>query len=372
MWCFLFGIMLLLTPIVSAFSTISITTSRCSSIFQSSSIMMMHVDDDTSDKAMPIVSPHQLHVEDDNSGDKAIPILSPHQSISTRRDILSSSAASLLVGASFFISPQPSLAVDKTNNNSNNESEGMVSQSKLASLLKRIPTFAIVDTNGVPYFVVGEDAKLTSYFFTSYDEAKRILDVANKSSDKAIKESKKELKQKKGKLTKEDEEEIGINPWKSARITTVPLDLAVSLSSKGKLAGAYFKVSPSELDIEDALSIDGSDDLPEGKVPLFYIEDMATVGNDGAKVSPLYFQKDQLISEWKRQQKKTTNKSDAKDPEIKVTELFATITEMIRPGGKDEDLKTIEFITPLDSAAKAEKCKKGAPTFRLGERLVVL
>jgi len=331
--------------------------------------MMMHVDDDNSDKAMPIVSPHQLHLEDDNSGDKAIPILPPHQSISTRRDILSSTAA-FLIGASSssIISPQPSLAVDKTNNSSNNESEGMVSQSKLASLLKRIPTFAIVDTNGVPYFVVGEDAKLTSYFFTSYDEAKRILDVANKSSDKAIKESKKELKQKNGgKLTKGDEEEIGINPWKSARITSVPLDLAVSLSSKGKLAGAYFKVSPSELDIEDALSIDGSDDLPEGKVPLFYIEDMTKVGNNGAKVSPLYFHKDQLISEWKK-----NAKSDAEDPEIKVTELFATITEMIRPDGKDEDLKTLEFVTPLDSEAKAEKCKKGAPTFRLGERLVVL
>jgi len=331
--------------------------------------MMMHVDDDNSDKAMPIVSPHQLHLEDDNSGDKAIPILPPNHPGSTRRDILSSTAAFLIGTSPIVISPQPSLAVDKTNNNSNNESEGMVSQSKLASLLKRIPTFAIVDTNGVPYFVVGEDAKLTSYFFTSYDEAKRILDVANKSSDKAIKESKKELKQKNGgKLTKLDEEEIGINPWKSARITSVPLDLAVSLSSKGKLAGAYFKVSPSELDIEDALSIDGSDDLPEGKVPLFYIEDMTTVGNNGAKVSPLYFHKDELISEWKRQQKKTKYTK----PDIKVTELFATITEMIRPDGKDEDLKTLEFVTPLDCEAKVEKCKKGAPTFRLGERLVVL
>ena len=333
---------------------------------------MMHVNDDNSDEVTPVVSPRQLHVDGDDNSDEATLLVSLHQPISTRRHILSKTAASLL-GSSFVISPQPSLAVDKTNNNSNNESEGMVSQSKLASLLKRIPTFAIVDANGVPYFVVGEDAKLTSYFFTSYDEAKRILDVANKSSDKAIKESKKELKQKNGgKLTKEDEEEIGINPWKTAQITSVPLDLAVSLSSKGKLAGAYFKVSPSELDIEDALSIDGSDDLPEGKVPLFYIEDMTTVGNDETKVSPLYFQKDQLISEWKRQQKKTTNKSDAKDPEIKVTELFATITEMIRPDGKDEDLKTLEFITPLDSVSKAEKCKKGAPTFRLGERLVVL
>ena len=294
-----------------------------------------------------------------------------------RRELLSRIAASLLVGGlPIGISPEQSLAANNDNVNNNDGEEGMVSQSKLASLLKRIPTFAIVDTRGVPYFVVGEDAKLTSYFFTSYGEAKRILNVAIKSSDKAIRVTKNEIKAKNnGKLTKEDEEEIGINPWKSARITSVPLDLAVSLASKGKLAGAYFKLAPSETDIEDALATDGSDDLPEGKVPLFYIEDM-TISSDteGEVVSPLYFQKDQLISEWKRQQKKKKNGNDMKndnEPDVKVTELFATITEMIRPGGKDEELKTLQFVPPIDSVAKAEKCKKGDP-FRLGERLVVL
>ena len=301
-----------------------------------------------------------------------------------RRELLSRTAASLLVGGlPLASSPEQSLAVANSNdtvNDNNDGEEGMVSQSKLASLLKRIPTFAIVDKRGVPYFVVGEDAKLTSYFFTSHGEAKRILDVAIKSSDKAIKVTKNEIRAKNnGKLRKEDEEEIGINPWKSARITSVPLDLAVSLASKGKLAGAYFKVAPSELDIEDALATDGSDDLPEGKVPLFYIEDMTIIsetggGDSDGKVSPLYFQKDQLISEWKRQQKKKNGNNKMNNdepPNVKVTELFATITEMIRPGGKDEELKTLQFVPPIDSIAKAEKCKKGDP-FRLGERLVVL
>jgi len=291
----------------------------------------------------------------------------------TRRQVLSRTAASLLVGGvSIASSPQQSLAAASANNDVD---EGMVSQSKLASLLKRIPTFAIVDANGVPYFVVGEDAKLTSYFFTSYNEAKRILDVAVKSSDKAIATTKKEIKAKNGKLTKEDEEEIGINPWKAARITSVPLDLAVTLSSKGKLAGAYFRVAPSELDIEDALATDGSDDLPEGRVPLFYIEDM-TISNGGAggvteEVSPLYFQKEQLISEWKSQNKSKSKDGASSPDDIKVTELFGTITEMVRPGGTDKDLKTLQFIAPKDSIAKAEKCKKGEP-FRLGERIVVL
>jgi len=317
-----------------------------------------------------------MHVNQDDGAGSLVRGYTPLDN--RRRELLSRIATSLLVGGlPIGISPQQSLAANNGNVNNNDEGgEGMVSQTKLASLLKRIPTFAIVDTRGVPYFVVGEDAKLTSYFFTSYGEAKRILDVAIKSSDKAIRVTKDEIKAKNnGKLTKEDEEDNGINPWRGARITSVPLDLAVSLASKGKLAGAYFKLAPSETDIEDALATDGSDDLPEGKVPLFYIEYMTISDTEGEVVSPLFFQKDQLISEWKRQQKKKKEKNgnDMKndEPDVKVTELFATITEMIRPGGKDEELKTLQFVPPIDSIAKAEKCKKGDP-FRLGERLVVL
>ena len=304
-------------------------------------------------------------------------------SLSTRRDAIVNTATALLAGASSLGAfSSPSLAVsDAATAASVGNSEGMVSSTKLGSLLKAIPTFAIVDARGVPYFVVGEDAKLTSYFFVSYGETKRILDLAISSSDNAIKEGRKELlaeKKKngdKGGLTKIEEEELGTNPWKSARITSVPLDVAVSLASKGKLAGAYFRLAPSELDIEEALAVDGSEDLPEGKVPLFYVEDMAipssSSGEGGnAVVSPLYFQKDQLISEWKRQ-----NGSSDKGslPDVKVTELFATLTEMVRPGGKDEELKSLVFVPPADSKVKAEKCKKGEKEpYRLGERLIVL
>lgn len=301
------------------------------------------------------------------------------QSDTTRRELLGSTAASLFLGISHLgcFAPQPSLAADAVGgvvNNKRSDDEGMVSQIKLATLLKRIPTFAIVDTHGVPYFVVGEDAKLTSYFFLSYGEAKRILDVAISSSDKAIERTKREIKAKNRVITKEDEDEIGINPWKNARITSVPLDLAVSLASKGKLAGAYFRLAPSELDIENALTIDGSDDLPEGKVPLFYVEDM-TISDMGEVKSPLYFQKDQAIAEYRNQMKrdKSSGKKLSTDPNIKVTELFATITEMLRPGGIDEELKSVCFIPPSDSIAKAEKCRRSEKEpFRLGERLIVL
>lgn len=298
---------------------------------------------------------------------------SGEQSIAyTRRDAMVQTAASLLASASpLVLRPRRALAAAGAKGNE----EGMVSQYKLASLLKPVPTFAIVDPRGVPYFVVGEDAKLTSYFFLSYGEAKRILDVAISSSDRAIKATKKEIKAKRGVLTKEDEEEIGTNPWRSARITSVPLDLAVSLASKGKLGGGYFRLAPSESDIEDALATDGTDDLPEGKVPLFYVENM-TVSEEGETRSPLYFRKDQLISEWQRQQKKSTLDNEDKknaSPDIKVTELIATVTEMVRPGGTDEELRTLQFVPPVDSEAKAEKCRRGEKEpFRLGERIIVL
>lgn len=299
----------------------------------------------------------------------------------TRREVLARTASSLFIGVSpLGFSPSHSLAADTAVGSvaSRGNEEGMVSQPKLASLLKRVPTFAIVDARGVPYFVVGEDAKLTSYFFLSYGEAKRILDVAVSSADKAIRETKKEMKAKKVALTKDDEDELGKNPWKNARITSVPLDLAVSLASKGKLAGAYFRLAPSESDIEDALAADGSDDLPEGKVPLFYIEDMTITDGDEV-VSPLYFRKDQLITDYRRQVAKKNSDNAGKKtknsvpPDVKVTELFATITEMIRPGGDDEELKTLRFVAPVDSKTKAEQCRRGEKEpFRLGERLIVL
>ena len=45
--------------------------------------------------------------------------------------------------------------------------------------------FAIVDKRGTAFSVLGEDAKVTGYFFASYGEAQRILGLAIKSSDQA-------------------------------------------------------------------------------------------------------------------------------------------------------------------------------------------
>ncbi len=89
-----------------------------------------------------------------------------------RRKVLVDAAVTATTLVTSAASSSPSLAADvtpSTQEDSNRSiKNGVVSTNKLASLLKSIPTFAIVDERGVPYFVVGEDAKLTSYFFLSY------------------------------------------------------------------------------------------------------------------------------------------------------------------------------------------------------------
>lgn len=118
--------------------------------------------------------------------------------------------------------------------------EGLLSTTDVAALLHPVPTFAIVDKRGTPFMVVGEDAKITGYFFTTYGEAARILEVAKDSVNKSIAKAKAEGKPK---------EEIGTNPWIKARVSSVPLDSAITLVSKSTASfggGNYFR---SELDL---------------------------------------------------------------------------------------------------------------------------
>jgi hypothetical protein len=242
------------------------------------------------------------------------------------------------------------------------EEQGVMSTSDVASLLHTVPTFTIVDKKGVPFMVVGEDAKVTGYFFTSYGEAERILRIAKASADKAIKQAKAEGK---------SDEEAGTNPWTMARISTVPLDSAVTLVSKSSASfggGNYFRLAPSEQDIDDALALTGQDDLAEGKVPLFYYADF-TIEVDGEKRSPLYFRKSELENAFRRANR------GSNPPPVLVTELLAVLAEMVKPGGTDNDLKTLIFVPPKESERKRIDCEKAGgnePSFFIGQRIIVL
>ncbi len=184
-------------------------------------------------------------------------------------------------------------------------------------------------------------------------------------------------------LTKaEVEDVIGINPWKDARVSTVPLDFAVGLANRGKIKGAYFRVAPDEDNVQDALKVDTTkDDLPEGKVPLFYFEDFEVDLEEGEelwsnsatserkKKIPLCFSRRQLIQEWKERNPK------ADLPEVKVTELFSILTSFVEAEESDDDLEKLVLLAPPESAGKVKICeKKGGKEqpFKLGERLVIL
>ena len=269
--------------------------------------------------------------------------------ITSRREMLQ-----LGLTVASILHSSPSLAAE--------ENEGMMSTSAVAALLNAVPTFTIVDKKGVPFMVVGEDAKVTGYFFTEYGEAKRILNAAKTSADRAIAQAKKEG---------QSAEEVGTNPWTMARISTVPLDSAVTLATKSlsSFGGRnYFRLAPSEDDIKDALALTGQEDLAEGKVPLFYYADF-TIDVDGEERSPLYFRKSELEEQFRKKYK-----SVAPSP-VLVTELFAVLGEMVKPGGNDMDLQKLVFVAPSESERRRRDCKKAGgkePPFFLGQRIIVL
>ena len=68
-------------------------------------------------------------------------------------------------------------------------------------------------------------------------------------------------------------------------------------------------------------------------------------------------------------------KTKASLPEIKVSELFSVLTEMVKPGGTDEELKSLVFVAPRESNVHAKECakaSKGETPFQLGQRIIVL
>jgi Tic22-like family len=234
-----------------------------------------------------------------------------------------------------------------------------VARNRVASLLHAVPTFCIVDPKGVPYVVVGDDAKVTGYFFTRYEEADRILTVARTSADRAIQRS---------------DERDAVNPWKGARISTIPLDVAATLVTKSLSSRTHFQIAPSESDIAAALNITGKASLAEGKVPLFYYEDWKDANNQ----SPLYFARDQLEQSFASSHKGKGASAAAqlpKPPQPNVTELFAVLTQIVQ-NPSDDELQQLVLVAPQGSASKAKECERRnggkEPPFVLGQQILVL
>ena len=245
---------------------------------------------------------------------------------------------------------------------------------KIHYLLHEVPVFTIVDHEAVPYMVVGEDAKISCYFFTTFAEATRLLTLARKSAEPSSSQG------KNGSKEQSNDYEPFVNPWDQAVISSVPLDFAVRLARRGKFGGAYFYVAPADEDVNDALALNPEvQELDEGKVPLFYIEDFTIQGERSSssssspssnKKSPLFFRKKELIKEWRKH-----HPMEKQEPPIKVTELFAVLRIMLASKDANDDVQSIIFIPPMESARKAKECLHGMgkkDPFQLGKRILVL
>ena len=263
----------------------------------------------------------------------------------------------------------------------------MLTRNQVAQLLHVVPTFTLVDRQGVPFMVVGEDAKVTGYFFTTYEEAQRILTLATRSADRSIRQAqqREQQQQQQSKQQQQSEQldpEQTINPWKLARVSTIPLDTAVALSLNAGRGDSpirnYFQVAPAVQDLDDALAVSGQDDLPEGKVPLFYYKDFTlnnnnndNNGSSGIQESPVYFHKDQLEAAYRQAHPK---QQPSALPDCQVTELFALLTAMVQ-SPKNEDLRHVVLVPPPNSAQRVAQCQRQGgtdPPFVLGQRNIVL
>lgn len=300
-------------------------------------------------------SPRQILSKEDEEVGKV------KQTLTSRRSLFQQVATGIGASIPIIISSSQSAFASSDEQEA---AQGVLSRDRVAELLRVVPTFTLVDRQGVPFMVVGEDAKVTGYFFTTFDEAARILKVASDSAEQAIREAKRDQKPEANTMS---------NPWKQARVSTLPLDTAVSLSLKSGTGSIrnYFQVAPAASDVEDALLVTGKEDLAEGKVPLFYYEDFTMNDNNNnneSTISPVFFQKSQLEAAFQK-----AHPGEPLPAETKVTELFGVLTAMVQ--SKDEDLKGVVFVAPTDSVQRAKECRKRGgktPPFVLGQRNIVL
>ncbi|KAL7546064.1 hypothetical protein ACHAWF_012440 [Thalassiosira exigua] len=245
-----------------------------------------------------------------------------------------------------------------------------------ARRLRAVPTFAIVDGEGVPFHTYDKDsAGAFGYFFASYTSAEYVLEDAQKAFAKAKREAaEKKASGAEGAIGEEGTGDVP-DAWGKAQIVTIPLDVAMQLSvkktqsvaqnGKGKKFSTFYQVIPDTNDLNAALKIENGPRYGErGRVPLFYVDGLtipsSEEGSDGA-ARPAYFRVADLKAEWKRRH------PDADVPTIRVRELNETFRAMIRPGGKDESVRDLVFVPTPESA---ERAREAGRKYKLGEMIL--
>lgn len=238
--------------------------------------------------------------------------------------------------------------------------EGGDGSAEILLRLRSIPTFSIVDPNGVPFMIFDGRASATGYFFLSFQVAAQALQDARQKDTNA---GASEL-------------------WSNAKIIVVPLAVALQLAlrksqrealNNGIKFNAYNDIVPSQEGVDDAKEIETNDGVnanpgkweQKGRVPLFYISGLTLP--DGRE--PRYFNKKDLLLEWDRQHPGTI------PPSVQIVELV----ELFRVGLKNNDLSSLGklAIMPVQEtnqiASKLLKSTDGAalPSYNFNKVFLV-
>jgi len=254
-----------------------------------------------------------------------------------------------------------------------------------AKRLRAVPTFTIVDGNGVPFHTYDKDsAGGFGYFFTDYVSATYVLEDAQKAFAKAKSAEKDDGEENDDGRGSIGDDGAGSVPdaWGAARIVTLPLDVVLQLSvrksksvatnGKGKSFSAFYQVIPETNDLNAALKIENTQRYAErGRVPLFYADGLTLPSDspgvaagsveEGSAANPVYFRQSDLKREWNKQY------PDEELPTIKVRELNETFRAMIRPGGRDDSVKNLVFVPIPESV---ERARGAGRSYKLGQMIL--
>jgi hypothetical protein len=282
----------------------------------------------------------------------------------TRRDVVLMS--SLGVATAACLLPESSLAAETTATSTaeptvaGRASGVTMTINKLLPRLRSVPTFCIVNSQGVPYMAVQKEGRMAKgYAFTSLEGAQAVKADAQRAA----------------------EEGGYAEVWKDATITYIPADVAMRLalrkrsrkSQKVQTLDSILELIPSADDREDGLRIDKQSFREQGHVPLFYVDGLEYAGpgagagaadESGEKPTPMYFQRPMLVLEWKRQFPNTEL------PSVKVLDLVYVFEASLRGYG-DRFPQNMVFVPSETALKESQQLKKDQMVpYKLDEMII--
>ncbi|GMH83944.1 hypothetical protein TL16_g09764 [Triparma laevis f. inornata] len=194
-----------------------------------------------------------------------------------------------------------------------------------------LPSYTLT-INSTPITVVNDRAEIESIYFPSYGVAESLLRGIKKS------ESSKPSKDK---------------IYTDAQISSKPLSTVYLLSLQGKVNGQKYLIQNSDDNISVAKKIGKLETLKLGSVPIFYIEEMLI-----DSYQYLFFDYTDVMREGK--------KIGFKDEDVKVTEFYKVVEEIIKNDEKEKKDADIERLRIWKGRGRDVGSVKD------GERIVVL